>query len=150
VATTLAPPSFGQSVLESPVNFAQQRPPSISSPSTASDHTLGGEPRQGQGSSPTKGRNSAGQNSRSPSNRRISQLRASPGEGPEPMATDVSPAAGATAGASRPKRVRTGCLTCRERHLKCDEGMPDCQNCRKVAHHHPLIGRYVGNTQTNS
>ncbi|KAI5799580.1 hypothetical protein FPQ18DRAFT_365693 [Pyronema domesticum] len=32
---------------------------------------------------------------------------------------------------SRPKRVRTGCLTCRERHLKCDEGTPDCQNCRK-------------------
>ena len=32
---------------------------------------------------------------------------------------------------SRPKRVRTGCLTCRERHLKCDEAMPHCQNCRK-------------------
>ena len=37
----------------------------------------------------------------------------------------------ADAAASRPKRVRTGCLTCRERHLKCDEGTPDCQNCRK-------------------
>lgn len=35
------------------------------------------------------------------------------------------------AAASRPKRVRTGCLTCRERHLKCDEGLPDCLNCRK-------------------
>lgn len=35
------------------------------------------------------------------------------------------------AAASRPKRVRTGCLTCRERHLKCDEGVPDCVNCRK-------------------
>lgn len=33
--------------------------------------------------------------------------------------------------ASKPKRVRTGCLTCRERHLKCDEGLPHCQNCRK-------------------
>lgn len=32
---------------------------------------------------------------------------------------------------NRPKRVRTGCLTCRERHLKCDEGLPDCLNCRK-------------------
>ncbi|KAL1885344.1 hypothetical protein Cpir12675_006987 [Ceratocystis pirilliformis] len=29
------------------------------------------------------------------------------------------------------KRVRTGCLTCRERHLKCDEATPDCMNCRK-------------------
>jgi len=33
--------------------------------------------------------------------------------------------------ASKPKRVRTGCLTCRERHLKCDEGLPTCQNCKK-------------------
>ncbi|KAK7905334.1 hypothetical protein LTR67_000054 [Exophiala xenobiotica] len=32
---------------------------------------------------------------------------------------------------TKPKRVRTGCLTCRERHLKCDEGLPKCQNCRK-------------------
>ena len=35
------------------------------------------------------------------------------------------------AAAARPKRVRTGCLTCRERHLKCDEGVPECQNCKK-------------------
>lgn len=34
-------------------------------------------------------------------------------------------------GANKPKRVRTGCLTCRERHLKCDEGMPHCNNCMK-------------------
>ena len=33
--------------------------------------------------------------------------------------------------ASRPKRVRTGCLTCRERHLKCDEAVPTCLNCTK-------------------
>lgn len=40
-----------------------------------------------------------------------------------------SPAA--IAAASKPKRVRTGCLTCRERHLKCDEALPNCLNCRK-------------------
>ena len=34
-------------------------------------------------------------------------------------------------GDSKPKRVRTGCLTCRSRHLKCDEGLPECNNCRK-------------------
>lgn len=39
--------------------------------------------------------------------------------------------AAAAAAAAKPKRVRTGCLTCRERHLKCDEGTPDCQNCKK-------------------
>lgn len=31
----------------------------------------------------------------------------------------------------KPRRVRTGCLTCRERHLKCDEALYRCQNCRK-------------------
>lgn len=34
-----------------------------------------------------------------------------------------------TAGKSR--RVRTGCLTCRGRHLKCDEAVGQCENCRK-------------------
>lgn len=34
-----------------------------------------------------------------------------------------------TAGKSR--RVRTGCLTCRGRHLKCDEAVGRCENCRK-------------------
>ena len=34
-------------------------------------------------------------------------------------------------GSTKSKRVRTGCLTCRSRHLKCDEGWPDCNNCRK-------------------
>ncbi|KAI1185312.1 hypothetical protein F5B17DRAFT_441962 [Nemania serpens] len=32
---------------------------------------------------------------------------------------------------AKSKRVRTGCMTCRERHLKCDEETPDCRNCRK-------------------
>ncbi|KAK1996086.1 hypothetical protein LX36DRAFT_581110 [Colletotrichum falcatum] len=40
-------------------------------------------------------------------------------------------AALAAATATKSKRVRTGCLTCRERHLKCDEGLPECLNCRK-------------------
>ena len=35
------------------------------------------------------------------------------------------------AGTTKSKRVRTGCLTCRERHLKCDEAAPRCQNCQK-------------------
>ena len=32
---------------------------------------------------------------------------------------------------AKSKRVRTGCLTCRDRHLKCDEGLPVCENCLK-------------------
>lgn len=43
-------------------------------------------------------------------------------------ATEPPPEAPA---AAKPKRVRTGCLTCRERHLKCDEGLPVCQNCKR-------------------
>ncbi|KAK7947155.1 uncharacterized protein PG986_011476 [Apiospora aurea] len=31
---------------------------------------------------------------------------------------------------STPK-VRTGCLTCKRRHIRCDEARPDCHNCRK-------------------
>lgn len=29
------------------------------------------------------------------------------------------------------KRTRSGCLTCRDRHMKCDEQLPVCQNCIK-------------------
>ncbi|KAH7355712.1 hypothetical protein BKA66DRAFT_575204 [Pyrenochaeta sp. MPI-SDFR-AT-0127] len=32
---------------------------------------------------------------------------------------------------TRPKRSRTGCLTCRTRRRKCDEERPACQNCMK-------------------
>jgi hypothetical protein len=53
------------------------------------------------------------------------QMKADEGTGSN-QARDAS-----TAVANKPKRVRTGCLTCRERHLKCDEGLPNCQNCRK-------------------
>ena len=45
---------------------------------------------------------------------------------PSPPALNVT-----TTATTKSKRVRTGCLTCRERHLKCDEGVPDCLNCRK-------------------
>ena len=50
------------------------------------------------------------------------------------MAKGDSPASQGAADVAvvpKPKRVRTGCLTCRERHLKCDEGLPNCQNCNK-------------------
>ena len=53
------------------------------------------------------------------------QMKTNDGGGSGPAAE------GSGAASSKPKRVRTGCLTCRERHLKCDEGMPNCQNCRK-------------------
>ncbi|GAB1318631.1 Adhesion and hyphal regulator 1 [Madurella fahalii] len=45
--------------------------------------------------------------------------------------TGRKPGLSASPVADKSKRVRTGCLTCRERHLKCDEGLPDCNNCLK-------------------
>lgn len=34
--------------------------------------------------------------------------------------------------AEKAKRKRSGCLTCRDRHISCDEKfLPDCGNCRK-------------------
>jgi Fungal Zn(2)-Cys(6) binuclear cluster domain/Fungal specific transcription factor domain len=55
------------------------------------------------------------------------------GESPPSMnGSDKSPGGAEVAPTVvKPKRVRTGCLTCRSRHLKCDEGTPICQNCRK-------------------
>ncbi|KAH8895694.1 hypothetical protein GQ53DRAFT_30951 [Thozetella sp. PMI_491] len=44
---------------------------------------------------------------------------------------DGKPPTPAAAANPKSRRVRTGCLTCRERHLKCDEGAPICLNCRK-------------------
>ncbi|KAK4097407.1 hypothetical protein N658DRAFT_434073 [Parathielavia hyrcaniae] len=29
------------------------------------------------------------------------------------------------------RRTKTGCLTCRKRRIKCDEGKPTCNNCKK-------------------
>lgn len=57
-------------------------------------------------------------------------MKAANGAGSTKLA-EGSATSAETQAASKPKRVRTGCLTCRERHLKCDEGQPICQNCRK-------------------
>lgn len=105
------------------------------SPSTASDATLLGDRSRSTPSttepSPPQG------NGRKSTSRQPSKLRddAQVTAAATPMAaTEVNGttnSADANAAAARPKRVRTGCLTCRERHLKCDEGLPQCQNCRK-------------------
>ena len=33
---------------------------------------------------------------------------------------------------ARKTRSRSGCLTCRRRHVKCDEGKPQCKRCQKA------------------
>ncbi|KAF2672275.1 hypothetical protein BT63DRAFT_192805 [Microthyrium microscopicum] len=38
-------------------------------------------------------------------------------------------------GAPERKRTRTGCQTCRIRHLKCDEARPECSQCVKGKRH---------------
>lgn len=51
--------------------------------------------------------------------------------GRDSVAAEPKPAKTSPTTAAKPKRVRTGCLTCRNRHLKCDEAMPICVNCQK-------------------
>ncbi|KAH9439177.1 hypothetical protein MCOR02_002747 [Pyricularia oryzae] len=65
--------------------------------------------------------------------KRPSMARAVAAATSAPAAADdmSSPTAATPVATNKPRRVRTGCLTCRERHLKCDEGTPDCLNCRK-------------------
>lgn len=47
--------------------------------------------------------------------------------GTGPKGSNLTPPA-----AEKAKRKRSGCLTCRDRHISCDEKfLPDCGNCRK-------------------
>lgn len=39
------------------------------------------------------------------------------------------------------RRTRTGCLTCRKRHIKCDERKPHCFNCERLRR--PCLGYAV-------
>ncbi|RFU29278.1 hypothetical protein B7463_g7074, partial [Scytalidium lignicola] len=42
------------------------------------------------------------------------------------------------------QRVRTGCITCKRRHIKCDEEKPQCSNCLKSRGHcegYPVGGK---------
>jgi hypothetical protein len=115
------------------------------SASTVSDQTFGGDPQQSSpfpyqtpelSPQPTKRqklvnadslqRSGGGIQARPPN---LSMLASGGGSSAQ---NDAAVAATTTVVAvNKPKRVRTGCLTCRERHLKCDEGTPNCQNCRK-------------------
>ncbi|KAK0714644.1 hypothetical protein B0H67DRAFT_644487 [Lasiosphaeris hirsuta] len=55
------------------------------------------------------------------------------------MPSPSSPPAAPSSQATKPppkktavrKRTKTGCLTCRRRRIKCDEGKPTCNNCIK-------------------
>lgn len=117
----------------------QQTLSPLYSASTASDLTLVGDQQYSPYSNPTEESNprprkkikAFAQEASSQPGARISS-RFNPqmttnAAGGSSVAADAS----AVAAANKPKRVRTGCLTCRERHLKCDEGLPHCQNCRK-------------------
>ncbi|KAK3318369.1 fungal transcriptional regulatory-like protein [Apodospora peruviana] len=48
-----------------------------------------------------------------------------------PRASAGQPDASAPRKAMVRKRTKTGCLTCRRRRIKCDEGKPTCGNCIK-------------------
>jgi hypothetical protein len=128
VATTYEPPGLLQPY---PYTYAQAQDPDIS-PSTASDLTVRGDrilDRHDRPSNILQSPRSVKRVKRDhqPSNNITSSPVMKPANGGGAKGTETAE----TQTASKPKRVRTGCLTCRERHLKCDEGLPVCQNCRK-------------------
>ncbi|PWY82114.1 hypothetical protein BO70DRAFT_371099 [Aspergillus heteromorphus CBS 117.55] len=63
-------------------------------------------------------------------------------DGPEPFIRSSQPHhepnegvvanAGVSASPRKRKRVKTGCLTCRARKVKCDEARPACNHCRNL------------------
>lgn len=113
--------------------FPAQSDSSLYSASTDSDLTLVGDQQSSattQHTSPV----SAGKHKPSTQNTNVDPGRGGkrgPTSMPVTEAASSATPADAPVVAAKPKRVRTGCLTCRERHLKCDEGLPNCQNCRK-------------------
>ena len=135
LAATIEQPGFLQPSLDFTYLYAQD--PGVS-PSTASDLTLAGDqiPRL-----PEKRSSSSGSSPRPvkklKQGQRVEQSRKSTSSEQKGAGMAGSDAGGNTTVAdgvqpvNKPKRVRTGCLTCRERHLKCDEALPNCQNCRK-------------------
>ncbi|OQE41767.1 hypothetical protein PENCOP_c004G03149 [Penicillium coprophilum] len=75
-----------------------------------------------------------------------------PSELPESEAKSVSPVQ--TKQHGRPKstrksigKVRTGCITCKTRHIKCDETRPHCKNCLRSRGH---CAGYVTNSNKPS
>ncbi|KAL9109534.1 MAG: hypothetical protein Q9227_005869 [Pyrenula ochraceoflavens] len=77
---------------------------------------------------PTKQRKSLGSSKRALKTNGESSSGISP---ISPDAADSDSVQAVNGTTTKPKRVRTGCLTCRQRHLKCDEEFPVCLNCRK-------------------
>ena len=133
MASSIETSYYPQPTLDLAYLNAQQQ--SNLSPSTASETTLLGDHSRPTPSitepSPPQGK---GRKSTSLQPSKLRDGAEEPAAAIPMAATDVNGttnSADATAAAARPKRVRTGCLTCRERHLKCDEGLPQCQNCRK-------------------
>ena len=137
VATIIPPPHFPSLDFDTGYIEVQRQQPSPFSTSTLSDGTVLGDQH-----TPASSHDSPNSQNSPPPAKRLKAVGAAsklrdtstmivnePGLKPESnntgngVATTVVP--------SRPRRVRTGCLTCRKRHLKCDEGVPDCVNCRK-------------------
>ena len=93
--------------------------------------SISGSPNSAAGSQPAKTSKPSNKVSKTSRTHKASSAEAMAAADDNATTPPNDTAAAATASASKPKRVRTGCLTCRERHLKCDEGLPHCQNCRK-------------------
>lgn len=131
-STQLSPSSFDLTCLQAPYNQLSRH-----SSSTTSEATVFGDQSQEQSTQERAfpvGPSSVQSAKRLTADCYVPSYWSKKHKISESMATEPTTTtlpAETSAAASRPKRVRTGCLTCRERHLKCDEGLPNCVNCRK-------------------
>ncbi|TAQ88664.1 hypothetical protein B7494_g3036 [Chlorociboria aeruginascens] len=80
-------------------------------------------------------------------------LQAAHSEGSPWLSQERIQALGGRADVPEAMRSRTGCQTCRQRKLKCDEVKPECGQCRKAARHclpsDGLIFRHQQNASMN-
>ncbi|KAL8408387.1 hypothetical protein RB594_006992 [Gaeumannomyces avenae] len=121
-AAKQSPSSSSNDLFEVPPAKRQRTSPVAA---TMSPPPAGSAAEAGCGDAKAKPNMSPTAGNKSPTNARASLNSATAVDAPSPMAASRPTSVG------KPRRVRTGCLTCRERHLKCDEGTPDCLNCRK-------------------
>ncbi|GAA5908780.1 hypothetical protein JCM6882_008205 [Rhodosporidiobolus microsporus] len=84
--------------------------------------------------------------------RRVAQLVTARLEDQRP-AVEVAQAQLVESTAGKKSRTRMGCETCKQRHVKCDQGKPVCANCRKDLNRvcrYAVMPRSAGHEQPRS
>jgi hypothetical protein len=129
-AAHLAFPSAAQAQYDSPVSYSSPSVPSSSRSRPTSPHRLQQQARQ-RSRSPIRNRIHP-YNAPAESSRRKSESEVEVEAKDEDKKEGVKVTSGRSGNRRRQKytRSRTGCLGCRVRRIKCDEGRPVCKRCQ--------------------